>query len=59
MATIRNNSKSARAKRDKIKDRCSTCFFCGEKISREERTVDHLVSLAKGGISCYPIPEHF
>lgn len=49
MVTIRNNSKSARARRDKIKDQYSTCFFCGEYVEREDRTIDHLISLAKGG----------
>lgn len=49
MAVIRNNSKRVRELRDKIKDTYCTCFFCGEFIEREFRTIDHLISLAKGG----------
>lgn len=50
MAVKRNNSKRAKAVRDKIKDTYCTCFFCGEYIYREYRTIDHLISLAKGGL---------
>lgn len=50
MAVKRNNSKRAKAIRDKIKDTYHTCFFCGEYIDREYRTIDHLISLAKGGL---------
>lgn len=49
MPVIRNNSKKVKDLRDKIKDNCCTCFFCGEFIERELRTIDHLLSLAKGG----------
>lgn len=49
MATIRSNSKKIRATRDKIKDECCTCFFCGEYIDRDKRTIDHLISLSQGG----------
>ena len=49
MAVIRNNSKRVRELRDKIKDKYCTCFFCGEFIERKLRTIDHLISLAKGG----------
>ena len=49
MAVIRDNSKKAKNIRDKIKDSFSTCFFCGKQIPRELRTIDHLISLAKGG----------
>lgn len=49
MPVIRNNSKKVKDLRDKIKDSCNTCFFCGEFIERPSRTIDHLLSLAKGG----------
>jgi len=61
MAVIRNNSKRVRELRDNIKDTYCTCFFCGQFVEREYRTIDHLISLAKGGtdseenmvVSCY------
>lgn len=50
MAVKRDNSKKAKAIRDSIKDKYCTCFFCGEYIDRQNRTIDHLKPLAKGGL---------
>lgn len=49
MAIVRNNSIKMKKIRNAIKDMYSTCFFCGEFVKREDRTIDHFESLSKGG----------
>lgn len=49
MAIVRNNSTKMKKIRNAIKDTYSTCFFCGEFVKREDRTIDHFQSLSKGG----------
>lgn len=49
MAVVRNNSKRMKTIKDNLKDKYKTCFFCGEFIDREYRTIDHFTSLSKGG----------
>lgn len=34
---------------EKIKKLYNTCFYCGEQLEEDEKTIDHIIPLSKGG----------